>query len=195
MKIKYRMKHPKRTFLDKYDNYKKYKQPLMEDFNHRCGYCDAIDTWLGGSRFYHIDHFKPKSLFPHLETEYSNLVYSCPYCNIFKSNDWVEDEGAGYIDPCHEEYSNHFFRDRFGNIQPETKQGSFISKKLHLYLIRHSVLWNLARLEKLIVSIHELIETKKYEGEAIQRLKERHYVLTKEFFRYMGEFRKTQNSG
>lgn len=191
------MLHPKRTFTDKYDSYKKYKAPLVTDFNNRCGYCDAIDFWLGGSQFYHIDHFKPKSIFPQLETEYSNLVYSCPYCNIFKSNDWVAEGDIVYIDPCDDSYSVHFYRDRSGNILPETECGNYIHKKLHLYLMRHSVIWNLTRLKQLIEEIHHLISTnkEKYKSETIQRLKDRHYILTEEFFYYMGEFRKTQNSG
>ena len=35
---------PKRsTDVPVYKNYKKYRQQLSEDFNHRCGYCNDLD--------------------------------------------------------------------------------------------------------------------------------------------------------
>ena len=38
-----------------------YKKYLIDDFNQRCGYCDAQDYLMGGWRNFHIDHFKPQN--------------------------------------------------------------------------------------------------------------------------------------
>jgi uncharacterized protein (TIGR02646 family) len=99
-----------------------YKDELRVDFRRRCGYCDDKDVYSGGKRGFHIDHFKPKSKFDDLKTTYSNLVYSCPYCNIAKSNKWKP--RVGFIDPCSAEYENHLLRDERGRIVPKTKRGS-----------------------------------------------------------------------
>ena len=66
---------PKRTFTKHYAQYNRYKPYLADDFNHKCGYTDCSDHWFGGQRNFQIDHFKPKSIYPQLISEYSNLVY------------------------------------------------------------------------------------------------------------------------
>ena len=51
-----------------------------------CNYCRRkVDiTWV------HVDHIKPRSLFPELALEFSNLTVSCPPCNIRKSDRLIE---------------------------------------------------------------------------------------------------------
>lgn len=106
--------------------------------------------YYGSGKCFHIDHFAPKSKFKHLENEYTNLVYSCPTCNIAKSNDWCgtsESEhilnGIGYIDPCDDEYANAFYRDSSGKIR--YKDGNLAAKymynKLKFGLKRHEIFW------------------------------------------------------
>ena len=34
----------------------------------------------------HVDHIKPRSLYPDLELEFENLQVLCKYCNLEKSN-------------------------------------------------------------------------------------------------------------
>ena len=57
--------------------------------NGSCCLCGA--TAKDGVKL-HVDHIKPKSLYPHLEYELSNLQVLCEDCNIGKSNkddtDW-----------------------------------------------------------------------------------------------------------
>ena len=89
IKLPLRHHKPVRSNVTKRAKYQLYKEDLRRDFKERCGYCDDPDEFSGGSRGYHIDHFAPKSIFPELKTEYSNLVYSCSYCNIAKSDKWI----------------------------------------------------------------------------------------------------------
>lgn len=197
VKLLLREKTPSRTFEEKYKSYRSYKKPIIKDFNNRCGYCDSLDFWCGGPRFYHIDHFKPKSIFPELETEYSNLVYACPYCNIFKSNDWSVDEVCKYIDPCEVEYSEHLYRERNGAILPSTKCGEFISEKLHLYLLRHRVTWMLTRIQDVLVELNNFMldQTDLEENENVNQMKNKHFELSSEFLRYMGILKEIQSTG
>lgn len=106
------------------------------------------------TKIYHIDHFAPKSKFPHLENTYENLIYSCPFCNLTKSDDWPSESeevsilnNIGYINPILEEYNTYFYRDSRGNIFCEDKEtGHYMYNKLKFYLERHRVLWNLTKL-------------------------------------------------
>ena len=149
---------PQRTCTRQEGDYKKFKKYLRSDFNQRCGYCDDWDYYYGGKRIYHIDHFKPHSIskFLPLKHEYSNLVYSCPFCNIAKSNKWQDING--FIDPCDKEYDNHIKRDNSGKIIYISSQGEYIWKNLKLYLRRHELLWILDKLENQKDKLNDLID-------------------------------------
>lgn len=69
-------------------NYKIYKPALRDEFKYACGYCENREPELGGSEAFHVDHYRPKSKFPHLICNYSNLIYSCRYCNRNKGDYW-----------------------------------------------------------------------------------------------------------
>lgn len=139
---------PVRTCDKSYANYRSFKPYLRDDFNKRCGYCDDIDYASGGSRGYHIDHFKPHSIeaFKALKQRYSNLVYSCPFCNGAKSNKWKDIDG--FIDPCDNEYENHIGRNHKGQIEYKTEQGRYIYDNLELGLKRHELLWCIDKLKE-----------------------------------------------
>lgn len=138
---------PIRTCTKTYAKYTLFKLYIREDFNKRCGYCDDLDIYHGGTRGYQIDHFKPHSItrFICLKEEYSNLVYSCPFCNRAKSNKW--EDTNGFIDPCDKEYDNHLERNNKGQIKSKTKQGQYIHTNLNLHLKRHELLWMIEKLE------------------------------------------------
>ncbi|MCK5707629.1 MAG: HNH endonuclease [Candidatus Aureabacteria bacterium] len=182
---------PARTFKVQYSSYRQYKEPLRRDFNKRCGYCDDIDHHCNGKKGYHIDHFRPKNSFPELSRDYSNLVYSCPYCNGGKGADWpagnspetfIGDEG--YIDPCLSTYDNHFARSDDGSIKPLTKLGQYIFKKLNLGLRRHKLICMLEILEGLLKQIGIALENNKdYDLLNKQSAVIREYLLLQEHFR------------
>lgn len=147
---------PNRSAVEPKGNYRTYKAELRSDFSSRCGYCDDHDRTFGGSRGYHIDHFAPKSLFPHLETDYSNLVYSCPLCNIAKSDKWVgknptpsHDGKIGFVDPCGDEIDEYLIRDASGRIAPLNELGDYLIVQLKLNLLRHQLNWQIEMLRNL----------------------------------------------
>lgn len=51
------------------------------------GCCDCCGTRAGKGKSLHVDHIKPKSLYPELALRLSNLQVLCPDCNEGKS-DW-----------------------------------------------------------------------------------------------------------
>lgn len=133
---------PTRTCTKKYADFHKYKQNLADDFNHKCGYTDCSDAWFGGKSTFQIDHIKPKSKYPQLENDYSNLVYCCSYVNRAK---W-DDDSPNYLDPCMEDFNIHFERDDYGRIVPKTPQGRYMAEHMQLRLLRYALIWNLDRL-------------------------------------------------
>lgn len=157
----FRYKTPIRTFTKTYKNYKSYKIPLAKDFNNRCGYTDCPDFWFGGKNNFHIDHFKPISKYSNLEFDYSNLVYSCSYVNILKS----DDEGD-YIDPCDVDFNNHFERDSDGTIIPkaESKEANHMFDKLQLGLRRYSLIWKLDEVHIKMTELRDHINDPKNES-------------------------------
>lgn len=161
---------PVRTCNEDFPKYTDYRLFLRDDFNNRCGYCDDDDFYSGGVRGYHIDHFKPKKhdLFPELMNEYSNLVYSCSYCNQAKSFKWKED---GFVDPCSNEYNNHLSRNEDGRIQHISERGKYIFYNLKLYLLRHDLLWSLDRLKEQKEELKEKINVSTDSTISIEDLK------------------------
>ena len=121
-------------------DYKRYKQPLREDFQYRCAYCilHEGDPYGGGFHHFQIDHFRPRNKFPDLINTYSNLYYSCTWCNRAKSDTWpTNDEqsrGFVFVDPCVEDlYTTHARLDpTTGKLEPTTNAGDFTITEIRL---------------------------------------------------------------
>lgn len=171
------------------------KKRLVEDFMHRCAYCDDHDHYSGGYNTYHVDHFAPKSKFKELEFVYENLMYSCPYCNAAKKDKWIGDNSEnsvfndeGFINPCTNEYDRHFFRDNTGNIKPLTNIGRYMYRELKLYLSRHSIIYQLDRIRLQRKRLKEKIGIKKKNGENTANLEEIYTDLCVIFSEYYEVF-------
>ena len=158
---------PRRSSPTIQTNYRRYKGSLEEDFSKCCGYCGVHHVYFGSGSGFHIDHFAPKSKFPELETEYTNLIYSCPICNIAKSNDWPSDNGSisvvdgmGYIDPCEEAYDELFFRDNSGKIisNDGCQVAAYMYRKLKLNLKRREIFWLADYFESTVEKIHKKLK-------------------------------------
>lgn len=81
-----KQKNPQRSYTGiMWRTNRENKKRLINDFEHRCAYCDDLDKYGGGSKVYHVEHFAPKEKFPELKFQYDNLLYACPFCNISKS--------------------------------------------------------------------------------------------------------------
>ena len=167
------------------------KKYLCEDFHNRCGYCDALDKFLGGQNVFHVDHFAPKKPFAELERAYSNFVYCCPVCNGAKSNAWVGSSprenivgDKGFIDPCSMEYGDHLARNKNGEIFFLTSIGEYIVNTLHLYLKRHKILFKLDSLEIRADLLERKINENKNSGKNTEELEQFLNAVKIEFFDY-----------
>ena len=132
----------------------------------------------GGIRNFHVDHYRPKKLFPGLRNTIENLYYSCSVCNVFKGDDWPDTPDkelskSCYPDPAQTDY-NELFRVlsdwRLEGLKPAAR---YLVEKL--YLNRPQLL--MERREAALVSrANEL-------REAIRRLvevaKEKHLTHSK----------------
>ena len=168
----FRKNIPKRRKVSKnVKSYKSHRKKLVADFNHRCGYCDCIDSFRRIS--YEIDHFIPKAYLKKVflslkeyeleEQRYSNLVYSCQSCNNAKGENWPSNSmvnsyinNIGFIDPCNPEYDNQFSRNENGEIIPQTKLGKWIHDTLNLEKPEHSIIWHLEQLDMTIKEIKNI---------------------------------------
>ena len=168
--IEFRKEHPVKLILNpkKVNKHTEYKQELKADFRNRCGYCNDSDYWTGGWRFYQIDHFVPQK---HLnlisKTEYSNLVYSCFFCNNSKRAKWPSENekitiknNEGFVNPRNEDYVKHLKRDINGNIIPNSEIGAYMVRAMKLNLKRHGIFWRSERVEELLNEIEKLFNEK-----------------------------------
>jgi len=171
------------------------KLRLAEDFEHRCAYCDDHHHYSGGYNAYHVEHFAPKERFPHLEFTYENLLYSCPYCNISKSNKWVgKDENEnivgeqGFVDPCTPEYNMHLQRNSDGSIGYLTPIGEYIYSELKLYLKRHQLIYNIEKVRVKKNTLHAKILEKERKGENVDELRALYQQICVVFCEYYDLF-------
>jgi hypothetical protein len=113
-----RHKHTRRLTPGPFKNYRHYKPALQDEFAHLCIYCRLPDGMKGYEAF-GVEHYRPKSVFPGLVAEYSNLFYACNVCNTWKGNYWPgtsqRRRGAFFPNPCDHEMSAHL---RFKGATP-----------------------------------------------------------------------------
>lgn len=114
------------------------KTYLREEGGQRCVYCAVHENKVGGERAFHVEHYRPKSLeaFRHLEHDLSNLFYSCPICNTFKSNTWpgeptAEFDCASYPDPSAIDYTVLFEVQDDGTVMGRFEASRYIVSQLY----------------------------------------------------------------
>ena len=119
--------------------YSDWKEQVAKECFHQCIYCAIHEGQFGGIDHYHIEHYRPKSIerFAHLENDITNLYYSCPICNRFKSNDWPNDpddlETICYPDPAVNDYNNLFDVDHKSHkIKGTYVSTAYMTERLYL---------------------------------------------------------------
>ena len=126
----------RRNLLDR-DDYRDFKQELVEDFHNICGYCGKNFSVLHVQS--QIDHFIPKTKYPIYTNKYSNLVLCCKTCNGKKGQDWpsenptnpiTSDGLKGYIDPTDIDFDKNITRQDDGSICGLTESGKYMVKRL-----------------------------------------------------------------
>lgn len=168
------------------------KRYLAEDFSHRCAYCDDRDALAGGYNSYHVEHFAPKEKFPDLKYTYENLLYSCPFCNCSKNDDWVGSDAnesvkddRGYVSPCESEYQKHLDRNsQTGEIAPQTDLGKYMYEHLNLGLMRHSLIYMVDMLQDKRNELKDNIEKERLKGNDVTQKERMLLAIDNDFFNY-----------
>lgn len=147
-----------------FDAPQKYRSYLHRDFHGRCCYCNMPEALVTVS--YHVEHFVPEKIFKgirdELRTDYNNLMWSCPKCNLSKGDKYQGDifdqskiENALFYNPAETDYSDIFYRNELGSIDSDDSKGREMIKMLKLYRPVHNLAWLLERLEKLCDQLKE----------------------------------------
>ena len=73
------------------DSYwRSFRDELENIFRGLCAYCEEATSG-------EVEHFQPKSKFPHLVYTWDNWLFACHECNHSKLDYWP---ASGYVDPC-----------------------------------------------------------------------------------------------
>lgn len=157
------------------------KDHIRIEAHNRCVYCGIHENFVGGYRVFHRDHYKPKARFVNLTHKLSNLYYACPFCNIFKSDEWPNDPKsdhsvAAFPDPAEVDYGDLFSVNwNNGVIRGSYPDSIYIESQLHLnrpQLIMTRQEHNLCRRkniisEKSITSTHKLLDVGSEEAKTL----------------------------
>jgi hypothetical protein len=110
-----------------WNDYQRYRPWLRDEFTFRCVYCLEREVWRDMREKMHIDHFQPRSIYPELGCEYTNLIYLCPACNSLKHAQILPD-------PCRIALASCLQIHKDGRIEAidDNAQGKLIIDKLAL---------------------------------------------------------------
>lgn len=153
-----------RTCTNEYETPQKYRPHLQKDFCGKCCYCNMPEDLVTVS--YHVEHFIPEKVFrgvrDELRTDYNNLMWSCPKCNLSKGDKYEGDiyndtkiENVLFYDPVETDYNSVFYRNELGGIDSDDLKGREMINMLKLYRPVHNFAWLLERLEKLCGQLEE----------------------------------------
>ncbi|MGA5696766.1 P-loop NTPase fold protein (plasmid) [Bacillus cereus] len=92
---------------------------LWEETGGKCVYCE---TFLGRIGNGDVDHFFPKSRYPDLTFEWSNMFFACNTCNSLKAN--KDPNSFKIVHPSQDNPSDHLKKNREGVYIPLTEKGS-----------------------------------------------------------------------
>lgn len=128
-----KVRHTRTLAPGPYKRYTSYKHALRLEFNNKCVYCCTPD--LGQKHTYAVEHYRPKSKFPHDECNYKNLYYACGTCNTNKGPFWPTRgqrlAGEFIPNPCDHVMFAHL-RYSAGQVYAQSPTGIFVIQVLDL---------------------------------------------------------------
>lgn len=199
----------KRTCQKAFEKPSSYRPYLEKDFHDRCCYCNMPQNLITSP--FHVDHFIPCKIFKGkrdtLWTDYENLMWSCPKCNLSKGDKYQGDfmsipgiVNELFYNPTVTDYNEIFYRNEYGGIDSDDEKGREIIKRLKLYRPIHNMAWLVEHLEILWGKLDEEVqqETDKDRKEILNHIKDKIaniYVKQAKAFRaaYNGKVFQEQN--
>ena len=114
--------------------YNDYRHYLRRDFLYSCAYCTIAESEASAIKFT-IDHYEPKNARADLINTYSNLMYACNSCNLYKGDrvpsDTARAAGIRYFRPDTDRRSEHFNLNGL-RIDGQTEIGNFTVLAVYL---------------------------------------------------------------
>lgn len=149
-----------RTCTKKYIDYHSYKSSLQKDFGGHCAYCNLNEEWVDPLPF-EVEHFIPRTILKaqgreDLDTDYRNLMLSCPRCNKLKGNRFEGNipehdiRNPYFYNPAETDYNTVFYRDEKGRIHSDDELGQQMIEMLRLYRPSKQVAWLLDELKEVL---------------------------------------------
>ncbi len=95
-------------------SYRNAQACLRWDFGFTCPFCmlheaDLSEHGASGEGMIWIEHLAPRSTHGQQEDDYSNLIFSCRFCNHSRqSKPRVDEHGRRLLDPSQDVWSEHF---------------------------------------------------------------------------------------
>jgi 5-methylcytosine-specific restriction endonuclease McrA len=127
--------------------YAEYRPFLRRDFFYSCAYCTICESEATTIAFT-IDHYEPQSSRPDLTNEYSNLMYSCITCNVYKGDlappPKALASGVRHFRPDHDARSDHFELNGV-RLNPKSPIGEFSIETIELNRLKLRKLRDLRR--------------------------------------------------
>ena len=95
----------------------KWFKPVIESLLESCLGIEVC-MYCSSNEPSHIDHFRPRSVFPEFAMIYDNFLWSCSNCNGFKLNRFPPDteKGEQIINPIDDNVWDYFTFDEFGGL-------------------------------------------------------------------------------
>jgi hypothetical protein len=95
----------------------------------------------------------------------------------------------GFYHPINDDYNQYFSRDEDGNILALDNVATYMRRELNLHLDRHSVLWKLSQIEKLIDECEIQLKSPDLNRDVQVAIQGIHYYFLKLFHSYHKIFR------
>ncbi|MCI8362163.1 MAG: hypothetical protein HFJ41_03380 [Clostridia bacterium] len=96
-------KRPLTTTIQYRYRHKQIKEALLAETNEKCAYCECKIKHIS---YGDVEHILPKSIYPELYVEWSNLTLSCEICNRSGKHDY-NNKADPLLNPYIDEPSQH----------------------------------------------------------------------------------------
>lgn len=109
-------------------NQAEIKEALRNETHCKCMYCESYISAVAPE---HIEHYRPKSLYPRLTFNWDNLGLACPWCNMNKKDSF--DETCTIVNPYKDNPNDYFIS--LGTMikhTPGNKRGELTEELLKL---------------------------------------------------------------
>lgn len=181
MKLRFKKHRIVRTCTKTYKDYRSYKSSLQRDFGGHCAYCNLNEEWVAPLPF-EVEHFIPRAILTaqgrkDLDTDYRNLMLSCPRCNKLKGNRFEGEiperdiRNPYFYNPVDTDYNTIFYRDEKGRIHSDDELGQKMIEILKLYRPSKQVAWLLDELKEVLDRIEGRISSET-DPQRIEKLKD-----------------------